>query len=87
MVLRGGEVFYEEQGKTLPFNWEYNSVGISIYIPSKLDWGSFCERHFAGWAKEKREEILQRLSEEVRKERNLRGDIEIGDTWIDIFSK
>ena len=85
-ILRGGEVFYKESENILPFNWEYTTAGISIYVPSKIDWEVFCEKHSADWAKERRGEILQRLSEEMRKQNHLKGGIEIGDTWIDISS-
>lgn len=84
---RGGWAFYEEDRVALPIPWEVSSIGISIYIPSTSEWRSLCENHGAGWAREREDEILQRVAEGVKKDRHLKGEIEKSDSWLHIYSR
>ena len=82
----GGWAYYVENGNTLPFFWEPTSVGLAINVPASSGWSNFCEKNSADWAKGRREEILQKVAEVVRRKRYLKGDINIEDSWIYISS-
>jgi len=79
---RGGTINYIEEEKSLPFDWEFSMVGADIFVPTSSEWDSYCEKHLADWAKGRRQEILERLSQEVRKQKVQSAKIKIEDHWI-----
>jgi hypothetical protein len=79
---RGGWVYYIEDGKTLPFDWDITTAGFDIYVPTSEEWTAFCDGHNALQAKDRREEILQRIAEEVRKQKAKTAKVSIDETGI-----
>jgi len=79
---RGGYVYYIEDGIELPFDWDITTVGFDIYVYTPDEWDSFCEQHGAYRAKGRRQEILQRVAEEVRKQQAKSAKVTIDDTGI-----
>ena len=63
---RAGWVFYIEQSR-LPLPWEILGAGggVGISVPTPEEWDTYCEKHKAVWAKGRREEILQRVSQSI----------------------
>ncbi len=82
---RGGNVHYIENGKILPFNWEFSAVGLDIDVPTPQEWDAFCIKHIAEWAKSRRQEILEQLAEEVCEQKAKNSRICIEDHWINII--
>ena len=64
---RGGIYYYTEHGVKLPFEWDFSSIGITIYVPTHGAWNEFCRKNDAPWGIGRRQEILQRLGDEVRR--------------------
>src|SRR2546423_15277003 len=82
-IGRAGWAYYIEQEKQLPFSWEnFGTPGDGIIIPSPTEWNKYCEKRGADWAKERREEILQRVAQSFLKRRYGNGSFEITDRWV-----
>jgi hypothetical protein len=79
---RGGLVKYIEHGGELCFDWEFASRGADIFIPDPLQWDTYCRNHGAGWAEGKRQEILERVAQEVRTQKARNSSVNIEDNWI-----
>lgn len=79
---RGGWVYFLENGKSLPFDWDITTVGFDIYVPTPGEWDAFCEEHGAGEAKGRRQEILQKVAEEVRRKEAKKAKVTTDDTGI-----
>ena len=82
---RCGWYHYIEDGKRLSFDWEFSTVGITIFVPTPEEWDAYCEEHRAAWAKGRRQEILQRLAEEVRRRKVKSAKIKIEDQWVELI--
>jgi hypothetical protein len=79
---RGGSVYYLENGKNLPFEWDTSSVGFDIYVPRPTGWQAFCIENKFDEAISRREEIVQRVAEEVKKKRARKAKVEIDEFGI-----
>ena len=78
----GGWVFYVERVGKLPFEWEYVGFPVTgISVPAPEEWDLYCEKHGAGWAKGRREEILTRVAEKILRGYG-KGSYEISDRWV-----
>jgi hypothetical protein len=66
---RGGTVYYREGGQTLPFYWDITVDGFEVYVPTPDEWDEFCRKNNADQCKNRRQEILERVAEEVRRKR------------------
>lgn len=77
---------YEENGTALSIGWEISVSGASIYIPTEDEWNAFCIQHEADWAREQKDMILQRAAEGLKKDKYLKGRIQIAGSWIQIYS-
>ena len=60
-----GDVRYIEDDRVLRLFWEYMSYGVLISVPDSGKWDEYYQSHSAGWAKDRREEILQRVAEQA----------------------
>ena len=78
---RGGIYYYTEHGVKLPFEWDFSSIGITIYVPTHGAWNEFCRKNDAPWGIGRRQEILQRLGDEVRRRKAKSAQITIEDHW------
>lgn len=63
----GGSIQYIEDGRPLSFPYKSILRGIGISVPTAEQWSDYCERHSTDWAKGRREEILKRIGETVKK--------------------
>jgi|SRR5437588_5137888 len=79
---RGGLAYYTEDEKSLSFDWDITSVGFEIYVPSPSEWDEFCEQSDFSQCRGRREEILQRLAEEIRKKKAKTAKVTIDDHGI-----
>ena len=79
---RGGTYYYLEHGAKLPFHWDFSSEGVEIYVPTPDEWTAYCEQHGATWAAGKRQQILERVAEEVRRRKAKYARITIEDHWV-----
>jgi hypothetical protein len=82
---RGGSVYYREDSWTLPFNWDITVDGFEVYVPRPDKWDEFCRRNNAPQGRNRRQEILERVAEEVRRKRAKKAKVTIDDMSI-IFS-
>ncbi|MEN3329808.1 MAG: hypothetical protein V7638_4615 [Acidobacteriota bacterium] len=79
---RGGWVYYREDGKELPFDWDITSDGFEVYLPPSDEWEAFCKQHDAVEFITRRREIVERLAEEVRRQRAKKAKMTIDDRGI-----
>jgi hypothetical protein len=79
---RGGDVIYVEEGKGLQFEWDINSEGVEIYVPTDYEWDGFCEKRGAEWAQGRRQEILEVVAQEYCRQKAKKGKWKIADHWI-----
>ena len=84
---RGGIYYYTEHGVKLPFEWDFSSIGITIYVPTHGAWNEFCRKNDAPWGIGRRQEILQRLGDEVRRRKAKSAQITIEDHWVQLSFK
>lgn len=79
---RGGWVYYREHEVTLPFDWDITSDGFEVYLPPSAEWDEFCERNNATHCKGRRQQIVERLAEEVRRKKAQKARVTIDDMGI-----
>jgi hypothetical protein len=79
----GGAVTYEEGADRHRFNWELSAAGnviLFVYVPAYADWAEKVP-----WPIERREEILDRVAAEVKRQRCRTCRSEVGETMIQFF--
>ena len=81
---RSGTVFYFENARGFSFNWELAINGALIFVPSPPHWNYFCERNDFLLARNRRDEILERVCEESIRQKTSGAEYEIGDNYISI---
>jgi hypothetical protein len=79
---RGGRVSYMENQQSLSFDWELSLDGADIFVPTPEQWDAYCRNSAASWAEGRRQEILERVAEETRRERARDSHVTIEDRWI-----
>jgi hypothetical protein len=79
---RGGRIRYAEHENALFFDWEFSLDGATVFVPSPDEWDARCQGDETNWAKGRRHEILERLAEEVRRQKASGSTISIEDHWI-----
>lgn len=79
---RGGWVYYREDGTTLPFDWDITSDGFEVYLPPSAEWNEFCKENNATQCIGRRQQIVERLAEEVRKKKAKKAKVTIDDLGI-----
>lgn len=81
---RGGIIYYLEKDKQLPIDWEVATSGALLFVKSPKHWNNFCDSHDLPEARNRREEILEKVSREVIRQQASGADYEIGDDFISI---
>ena len=81
---RGGVIYYSENGKKLPFDWEFAINGALLFAPSPAHWNYFCDKNNLPEAQNRRDKILTRICEEVICQQTSGAEYEIGDDYISI---
>ena len=84
-IGRSGWVNYLEGDKVLSFGWDFSAIGVEIYVPSPEEWNKYCNEHKADWAKDRRTEILERVAQEVCRQKAKNAKVRINYDWIDII--
>ncbi len=79
---RGGWVYYCEDQTTLPFDWDITSDGFEVYLPPSAEWTDFCKQNNATQCIGKRHQIVERLAEEVRRQKAKKAKVTIDDMGI-----
>jgi hypothetical protein len=79
---RGGWVYYVEDKTTLPFDWDTTSDGFEVYLPPSNEWDDFCKQNNATHCISRRQQIIQRLAEEVRRKKAKKAKVSIDDQGI-----
>jgi len=79
---RGGRVSYMEDERTLFLDWEFAVDGVDLFVPTPENWDAYWQGRDAGWAGGRRQEILERVAEEVRKQKAAGAKVTIEDNWI-----
>jgi len=79
---RGGRISYIEDGQALFFDWEFATDGAYVFVPKPEHWDAYWESNNLSWAQGRRQEILERLSEEVRRQQAQGARVTIEDSEI-----
>lgn len=79
---RGGTIIYTEPNGSLTFDWEFATNGADMFVPTPEQWDAYCRGRSAGWAKGRRQEILERVAEEVRRQKATSSLATIEDNWV-----
>ena len=79
---RGGTINYTEQDTVLSFDWEFATNGADMFVPAPAQWAAYCHSRSADWAANHREEILERVAAEVRKQKAASSNVTIEDNWV-----
>ena len=79
---RGGWVYYRENGTTLPFDWDVTMDGFEVYVPPPAEWDVFCKQNEATQCVGRRQQILERLTDEVRKKKGKKAKVTVDDMGI-----
>jgi hypothetical protein len=79
---RGGTVIYFEDAGSLSFDWEFAINGVDMFVATPEQWDANCRSRNAGWAEGRRLEILERVTEEVRRQKATSAVVTIDDNWV-----
>ncbi len=77
-----GYVYYSENGETLKFDWQRGTKGFDVYLPTPDSWNAFCEKYGAFAAKNRRQEIVTRMAQRIKREHAWCARVMIDDTGI-----
>jgi hypothetical protein len=80
----GGTIYYLENDKELSFDWEVAVNGALLFVPSPARWNNFCAENDLPQAQNRRNEVLERVCEEVVRQKTSGTKYEIGDDYISI---
>jgi hypothetical protein len=82
---RGGDVVYREGEHELRFGWDLSASGASmafIHVPGEERWPELVP-----WAIGRREDILERVAREMKRQRCPSCRVEIGPKGIEFFER
>jgi hypothetical protein len=79
---RGGSIRYIENGQALVFDWEFAIDGAYVFVPTAEQWDAYWQSNNLSWAQGRRQEILERLSEEVRQQKAQSSKVTVEDSSI-----
>ena len=80
----GGTIYYAENERKLPFSWEFAVDGALVFVPLPPHWDNFCERNDLPQARNRRDEILKRVGEEIIRQKAAGAKYAIEDDYISI---
>jgi hypothetical protein len=81
---RGGTIYYIEDDHRMSFDWEFSMSGATIFVRTPDEWEKNSQSQDASWTSGRRQEILERLAEDVRRQQAPSARIEIEDHWIEL---
>ena len=79
---RGGTIIYFEAAGSLAFDWEFATNGVDMFVATPEQWDANCRSRNASWAEGRRQEILERVAEEVCKQKATSAVVTIDDNWV-----
>lgn len=79
---RGGSINYVENSQALRFDWEFAMDGAYVFVPTAEQWDAYWQSNDLGWAQGRRQEILERLSAEVRQQKAQGSTVTLEDNCI-----
>lgn len=79
---RGGTITYTEDHGSLSFDWEFAIGGADVFVTPPELWDANCTSRGAVWAVGRRQEILERVADEVRRQKATGASVSIEDQWI-----
>jgi hypothetical protein len=79
---RGGRVSYIENERALNLDWEFAINGVDLFVPTPEQWDAYWQSRDADWARGRRQEILERVADEVRKQKAAGAAVTFEDNWI-----
>ena len=79
---RGGWVYYNEDREILPFDWDVTKDGFEIYLPRPVEWDEFCKQNDAMNCMSRRQEIVDRIVEEVRRKKGKKAEVVVDEMGI-----
>lgn len=79
---RGGWVYYCEDDATLSLDWDITSDGFEVYLPPAAEWDDFCKQNNVTQFIGRRQEIVERLAEEIRRKKAKQARVTIDDMGI-----
>lgn len=79
---RGGRVVYSEDGGSMSFDWEFAVNGVDLFVTSPEQWDAYCQGDGRAWAVGRRQEILERVAEQVRMQKASGSVVTIEDNWM-----
>ena len=79
---RGGSINYLENEQALRFDWEFAIDGAYLFVPTVEQWDAYWQSNNLSWAAGRRQEILERVSEEVRQQKAHDSTVTLEDNCI-----
>ena len=82
---RGGDIVYREGEHEHRFGWDLGgagSVAATVYVPDEARWSELVP-----WAADRREDILERVARELKKQRAPGTRVEIGEDAIVFYER
>jgi len=79
---RGGRISYIEDERPLNLDWEFATDGVDVFVPTPEQWDAYWQGRDAGWAAGRRQEILERVADQVRLQKAAGAKVSIEDNWI-----
>ena len=79
---RGGTIIYTEDSGSISFDWEFATDGVDVFVTPPEQWDANCASRGASWAQGRRQEILERVADEVRRQKATSASVSLEDQWI-----
>jgi hypothetical protein len=79
---RGGSINYTENEQALRLDWEFAMDGAYIFVPTPELWDAYWQGNNIQWAAGRRQEILERVAEEVRRQKAQSSKVTIEDDCL-----
>jgi hypothetical protein len=79
---RGGSINYTENEQALRLDWEFATDGAYIFVPTPEQWDGYWRSNDIEWAAGRRQEILERVAEAVRREKAQSSNVTLEDNSI-----
>jgi len=79
---RGGSINYIENEQALRLDWEFAMDGAYVFAPTPAQWDAYWQSNNIPWAAGRRQEILERVAEEVRRQKAQTAKVTMDDDCI-----
>jgi hypothetical protein len=79
---RGGSIHYTENEQALRLDWEFAIDGAYVFVPTAEVWDAYWQSNKIQWAAGRRQEILERVAEGVRRQQAQSASVTFEDDCI-----